>query len=172
MSHWTIEEKFGDILVNGELPERIGDGFRWVGCTHNGEIIKCDLPPYVIHPDWNNDDDDPYYNQTKTERELLPHIEDEDLVHFPRIIDHGTINVAEIECSWILQEKIKIENGEILTEKLWEQVRDLADKYGITDLQSSDMNINTRISDEWNYTICDGRIVIYDWGVNSFSLGY
>ena len=145
------------IFVNGEECESVGEMdhyFRWVAKTPDGNIIKLDRTPK-----WNNEKY--LYRQTWAEIQLWNTIAVRDRRYFPALLAHGTYGR---NLSWLIEENLKIDPNFRAKRTHTQIVRMLQEKYGITDLYVC----TGKTDNNWGATV-RGRVVIWDFGCNSFN---
>lgn len=126
-------------------------GFRLVNLTHDGKIIKLDCGG-----------NDSYEIQTESEIKLWNEILSIDKKYFPKIIAHGVYKKSKKKISWLIQEKLNLDENFVPTYEDKSIIISLKNKYDIGDLSLAFYNRN------WGRTK-RGRLIIWDFGMNKFN---
>lgn len=147
--------------VNGQKVRRIigrSGGYRFVGETADGLIFKADIAEKR---------DSSFSTQTRDELEAYAKIKDKDLQYFPTILDFGEYDGTKSEgvrkYFWLIEKKVRIVNGIMVSERIAKKLDNLVERYRITDLACT--YAGAYLSDSCNWTIVNNKPMIYDFGV-------
>lgn len=158
----TVTVRYRQIYVDGvkakslqSLPHYCSGEFRALGETSDGRIVKADYSG-----------NKGLARQTWAEIMLWPKIERKDRRYFPKVFEYGTYKRRGKIYRWLIEEKLDIDHSYVATKEAAKLIRSLKKKYKIGDVAGAAGKHHYN----WGATR-RGRIVIWDFGVNSENFG-